>query len=130
MTDVIAAASADWKLGSDVMAFASVSVTAGATAPWPPPPPRPRLLALCRYDWAYICSGLDGTLERPALGVGAVPAMVGAYCDGRSPDALELLVPEHDAMLGIGDHDSQRELRDHPLQLRERARQARGAGHV
>ena len=61
MTDVIAAASTDWKLGSNVIAFASVSVTAGAIAPWPPP----RLLALCRYDWAYNCSGLDGTPRLP-----------------------------------------------------------------
>ena len=60
MYDVIAAASTDWKLGSDVIAFAIVSVTAGAgavTPPWTPP-----LDDLCRYDdeWAapYICSGL------------------------------------------------------------------------
>jgi hypothetical protein len=62
MTDVIAAAAIiDWKIGSDVIAFASVFVTAGATAPWPPP----RLLALSRYDWAYNCSGLDGTPRLP-----------------------------------------------------------------
>jgi hypothetical protein len=51
MYDVIAAASTDWKLGSEVIAFAIVSVTAGAGAagPW-----TPTLDDLCRYDdeWA------------------------------------------------------------------------------
>lgn len=67
MYDVIAAASTDWKLGSDVIAFAIVSVTAGAAAgaPWTTPP----LDVLCRYEdeWAapYSCSALVVDMPRP-----------------------------------------------------------------
>ena len=38
----------------------------------------------------------------------------------RAPDALQLVVPHDDAVVGVGDGDAERQLRDHRLQLRER----------
>ena len=65
-------------------------------------------------------AGLDRTLERPAAGVDVGPSVVRADGNRVSPDPLELVVLQHHAMVGIGDRDAQRQLRDHRLQLRER----------
>ena len=39
---------------------------------------------------------------------------------GAAPHALELVVPEGDSVIGVGDRDAERQLRDHRLQLGER----------
>ena len=67
---------------------------------------------------------LDRALERPAGGCDRAPPVVGADDDGSAPDALELVVPHDDAVLGVGDGDPERQLRDHRLQLRERVLRA------
>ena len=46
--------------------------------------------------------------------------MVGADGDGRSPDPFELVVEQDDVVVGVGDADAERQLRDHRLQLAER----------
>ena len=65
-------------------------------------------------------AGLDRALERPARRRDVACAVVVADGDRRPPDALELVVEEDDAVVGVGDRDAERQLRDHRLQLRER----------
>ena len=69
-------------------------------------------------------AGLDRPLERPAARGRRGPAVVGADLHRLAPDALELVVPQDDAMGGVGDDDAERQLRDHRLQLRERVLRA------
>ena len=65
-------------------------------------------------------AGLDRALERPARGVDIARAVVVADDDRCAPDALQLVVPQHDPVVGVADRDTERQLGDHGLQLRER----------
>ena len=67
---------------------------------------------------------LERTLERPARRGDVARTMVVADGDGSTPDALELVVQQHDVVVGVGDGDAKRQLRDHRLQLCERVLRA------